>query len=37
MKDLAILLVAIGFTFVQIVGISILAYIAYNAMREWND
>ena len=34
MKDLAILLVAIGFTFVQIVGIMILGYLAYHAMKE---
>tara|TARA_B100000214_G_C23509428_1_gene419901 strand:- start:363 stop:467 length:105 start_codon:yes stop_codon:yes gene_type:complete len=34
MKELAILLVSIGFTFVQIVGILILGYIAVRIMND---
>ena len=34
MKELAILLVSIGFTFVQIVGILILGYIAVRIMYD---
>jgi hypothetical protein len=34
MKELAILLVSIGFTFVQIVGILILGYIAVRVMND---
>ena len=34
MKELAILLVSIGFTFVQIVGILILGYIAVRIMID---
>jgi hypothetical protein len=34
MKELAILLVSIGFTFVQIVGILILGYIAIRIMND---
>jgi len=34
MKELAILLVSIGFTFVQIVGILILGYIAIRVMND---
>tara|TARA_R100001129_G_scaffold108992_1_gene74812 strand:+ start:485 stop:589 length:105 start_codon:yes stop_codon:yes gene_type:complete len=34
MKELAILLVSIGFTFVQIVGILIVGYIAIRVMND---
>ena len=34
MKELSILLVSIGFTFVQIVGILILGYIAVRVMND---
>ena len=34
MKELAILLVSIGFTFVQIVGILILGYIAIRVIND---
>ena len=34
MKELAILLVSIGFTFVQIVGILILGYIAVRIIND---
>ena len=34
MKELAILLVSIGFTFVQIVGILILGYIPIRVMND---
>ena len=34
MKELAILLVSIGFTFVQIVGILILGYIDVRIMND---
>ena len=34
MKELAILLVSIGFTFVQIVGILIVGYIAIRIMND---
>jgi hypothetical protein len=35
MKDLAILIVSIGFSFLMIVGTLIVAYLAYKSMREW--
>ena len=34
MKDLAILLVSIGFTFVQVIGIMILGYLAWRTMSD---
>tara|TARA_X000001388_G_C2127731_1_gene83793 strand:+ start:142 stop:246 length:105 start_codon:yes stop_codon:yes gene_type:complete len=34
MKEIAILLVSIGFTFVQIVGILIVGYIAIRVMND---
>ena len=35
MKELAILIVALGFSFVMVVGTLIIGYLAYKSMREW--
>jgi|TARA_Y100000361_G_scaffold140201_1_gene144039 hypothetical protein len=35
MKELALLIVAIGFSFIMIGGTLIVGYLAYKSMREW--
>ena len=35
MIDIAILIVAIGFSYVMIVGTLIIGYLAYKSMEEW--
>tara|TARA_R110002020_G_scaffold185391_1_gene382977 strand:- start:451 stop:570 length:120 start_codon:yes stop_codon:yes gene_type:complete len=35
MKDLAIFIVSLGFSFALIVGTLIIGYLAYKSMKEW--